>query len=119
MENIEKDLQNLIEMMNDSIFSGIVGSDGLPVFLFSKENLNKSETSAETASIFNVIKKEIINLDFGKLEEVFIITDKYAIVINPVCDDYFLILGLQMPTNIGRARLELKKIMPRIEEMMK
>ncbi len=119
MEDIDRELRTLIESVPESIFSGLLGSDGLPVFMYSKENLEKSEISAELAAIFNSTKRSIKSLEFGRFLEVFISTDKFVIILSPLGEEYFVALGMRAPANLGKARLELRRVIPRVEEMMK
>lgn len=119
MEEIDIELKALVESIGEAVFSGLIGVDGLPVFIFSKESFEKSEVSAEFAAIFNAIIRSVRSLDFGKMTDAFISTDKFVIILSPVVEEYFLALGLRMPSNLGRARLEMKRIVPKLEEMLK
>jgi len=119
MEEFEVPIKLLAENVPESFFVGLIGADGLPISVYAKENLEKAEASAELASVFTVIKKGINALEMGKVSEAFVLTDKFGIILSPVLEDYFLVIGMYMPANLGKARLEIRKILPKIEEMMR
>jgi len=119
MDNLESIIRALGEEVNESIFVGITGKDGLPVAMYAKEDVEAALASAEVSSIFSIIERSIKNLSLGKAKEFFVLTDSYGIFGVPLIYDCYLFLIAREPINLGKVRIEFKKFLPKIEEMMK
>ncbi len=119
MEEFEEVVKYVTEAIEGVSLAGVIGRDGLPVSLSAKSDMDKAEASAELASIFNVVVKSTKALNIGLPTELIFNTQSLSVLINPISEDYFLVIVMQMPANIGRARLEVRKFLPRLEEMIK
>ncbi len=119
MDGFEEVIKFLSENIEGAVFAGIIGKDGLPVAVEAKEIMDKAEGSAEIANIYNTIIRACNTLKVGTLQEFFVNTDQLGFFGIPVLEDYFLVLAMHTPANIGRARLEIRRMLPKIEEMMK
>jgi len=119
VEEFEQVIKYLAENIEGLIFAGLIGRDGLPISIIAKENMEKAEASAEIAEAYNSVLRTVKTLQIGKLEEFFFNTEKMGIFVVTVSENYFIAIGMTSPANIGRARLETKKIIPKIEEMIK
>lgn len=119
MDNLESVIKALGEEISESIFVGITGKDGLPVAMYAKESIEAALTSAEVSSIFTTIEKSIRNLNLGKSKEFFVLTETYGIFGVPLIYDCYLFVIAREPINLGKVRIEFKKFLPKIEEMMK
>lgn len=119
MEEFEQIVKYLTENIDGLIFAGIVGRDGLPISVVAKEDMEKAESSAEIAEVYNSTIRVVKTLKIGNLEELFFTTEKISIFVMVVSEEYFIAMAMINPVNIGHARLEAKKIIPKIEEMIK
>jgi predicted regulator of Ras-like GTPase activity (Roadblock/LC7/MglB family) len=119
LEEFEQIVKYLAENIDGLIFAGIVGRDGLPISVIAKEDMEKAESSAEIAEVYNSAMRVVKTLKIGDLEELFFATEKMGIFAMAVSEEYFIAMAMINPVNIGHARLEAKKIIPRIEEMIK
>jgi hypothetical protein len=119
VEEFEQVIKYLAENIEGLVFVGLIGRDGLPISIITKENMEKAEASAEIAEVYNSVSRTVKTLQMGNLEEFFFNTEKMGIFVVTVSENYFIVIGMISPANIGRARLETKKIIPKIEEMIK
>ena len=119
MGELESVMRSLSEEISETVLIGITGKDGLSVATFSKEQLAAAEYSAEVSSIFSIIDRSVESLSLGNAKEFFVLTDSFGIFGVPIIYDcYFFVVG-RLPINLGKIRLEMKKYIPKIEEMMK
>jgi len=119
MEGLESLIRSLSDEITEAIVVGITGKDGLPVAIYSKENFETAVASAEIASIFTVIERSLKNLTLGKANEFFVLSDEYGVFGIPIIYDCYLFAIARQPINLGKVRIEFKKYIPKIEEMMK
>jgi predicted regulator of Ras-like GTPase activity (Roadblock/LC7/MglB family) len=119
VEEFEQIIKYFAENIEGLIFAGLVGRDGLPISVIAKENLEKAESSAEIAEVYNSVQRTVKALQLGNLEELFFSTERVGIFVVTVSENYFIALGMKSPANIGRARLETRRMIPKIKEMIK
>lgn len=119
MDGLENVIRSLSEEISEAILVGITGKDGLPVSIYAKESVETAEASAEISSIFSVIERSIKNMNLGGVKEFFVLTDSYGIFGVPMVYDCYLFIIARQPLNLGKVRIEFKKYLPRIEEMIK
>jgi predicted regulator of Ras-like GTPase activity (Roadblock/LC7/MglB family) len=119
MEEYEVAVKYVSESLEGISFVGFIGRDGLPVTIAAKSEMDSAEASAELASIFNVVLRGTKALNIGIPTELFFTTASMGMIVYPVSEEYFLAVALSAPVNLGRARLEIKKILPKLEELIK
>ncbi|MGB9793802.1 roadblock/LC7 domain-containing protein [Caldisericum exile] len=119
MDNLENIIKSLGEEINESIFVGITGKDGLPVSMYAKESVESALASAEISSIFSIVERSLKNLSLGKAKEFFVLSEGYGVFGAPLIYDCYLFVIAREPINLGKIRIEFKKYLPKIEEMMK
>jgi predicted regulator of Ras-like GTPase activity (Roadblock/LC7/MglB family) len=117
-EEFEEIVKNLSKVIESTVFIGIIGRDGLPVSVKTNESFDRSESSAEIAGIFNAIQEAISNLNMGSLIDFFIDTDKFGAFVSKINEDYFLGIIMHSPVNIGRCKLETRRITPKLRQMI-
>ncbi len=120
MENgeFEDVVKYLADNLESSVFIGIIGKDGLPVAVISKESFERSESSAEIAGIFNNVNRVSKVLNMGEFQDFFFNSEKFGCLVVCVNENYFLAIIMHSPINIGRSRLEAKRIMPRLKKLI-
>jgi len=119
MNGLEDTIKKLSEEISEAVLVGITGKDGLPVSIYAKENIETAEASAEISSIFSVIEHAVKNLGVGDPKEFFVLTDSYGIFGMPMIYDCYLFVITRQPINLGKVRIEFRKYLPKIEEMIK
>jgi len=117
-EEFEEMIKSLSKVIEGTVFIGIIGKDGLPVSVKTNENFEKSESSAEIAGIFNTIQSTINSLNMGSLLDFFIDTDKFGTFVSKINEEYFLAIIMLAPVNIGRCKLETRRTIPKIRQMI-
>ncbi len=117
-EEFEEMLKGLSKTIEGTVFIGIIGKDGLPVSVQTNENFEKSESSAEMAGIFNAIQSTINSLNMGNLLDFFVDTDKFGTFVSKINKAYFLAIIMHAPVNIGRCKLETRRIIPKLRQMI-
>jgi predicted regulator of Ras-like GTPase activity (Roadblock/LC7/MglB family) len=70
--------------------------------------------SMELAHIVGQIRRSSQGAHLGGLREMQINTDKVAMLIRLVTDDYFLVFGVPPDSNLGKARYLLRLLAPEI-----
>lgn len=119
MEEFEDVIKYVSENIEGISFVGVIGRDGLPVSFLVKGEMDSAEASAEFASIFTAVVRSLKALNAGVPTEMFISTESIGMAVYPVSDEYFLATAMIAPVNFGRARLEIKKVLPKIRELIR
>ena len=110
-------LNELVSSVDGAIGAGLVGLDGLVIDQSSsKSEFDINVAGAEYATIVKNARKASEGFGAGKTSEILISTEKATIVLMMVGSEYFCALAIGLDGNIGRGRLELKKIIPKIEK---
>lgn len=93
------------------IASAIMGTDGLAVAKYVKEN---AEYDVETVGVeYGKVLSEITNaseiLCLGEVEEVVVTTLGTDVILRTVSADYFIAFAVARGANVGRARFLLRR----------
>jgi len=93
----------------------LMGFDGIAVESYSRPGAADVQTMAmELTHVVAQIRRAAHGTKVGALGEVQLRTDKLAVLIRLVSDDYFLILGVNPDGNVGKARYLLRVTAPEI-----
>lgn len=93
----------------------LMGFDGIAVDSYARPGtLDVSTMAMELAHVIAQIRRTTSGSKLGALGEVQVQTDKVAVLMRLVSDDYFLILGVAPDGNVGRARYLLRVLAPEI-----
>ncbi len=114
VEEFEEAVKYLSSTFGNAVFTAVIGSDGLPVTVNMQHEMDKAKESAEIALIFNDISKVSKALNMGNFIDLFFSTDKFETVISNVNRDYFIVMIMEKPANIGRARLEMNYVISKL-----
>ena len=107
-------LNDMVSNTDGAIGAGLVGLDGMLIDQVStKVDFDITVAGAEYATIIKNALKASENFGLGKTGEIMISTDTSSMVMVLVGDQYFVALALALDGNLGRARLELKKLVPK------
>jgi len=115
--NFKDLLTALLDRIDGSIAAFFCGTDGIGVenVTFSQE-IESAVTEVEIATALKVITDVSRNLGFGAVSGVLIETEKTAAVVEKIQSDYFLCVLLKKDANLGRGRLEIKKLAAKINQ---
>ena len=112
-------LNDMVQNTDGSIGAGLVGLDGIVIDQVStRTDFDITVAGAEYATIIKNALKASQNFGLGKTGEIMISTDTTSMVMVLIGNQYFLALALALDGNLGRARLELKKLIPKFEQAL-
>jgi len=112
-------LKDMVGNVDGSIGAGLVGLDGLVIDQVSvKADFDITVAGAEYATIIKNAIKASQNFGLGNTSEVLISTEKATMIMMMVGTQYFATVALGLDGNLGRGRLELKKVIPKFEQAL-
>ena len=110
-------LEQVVQSVEGSIGIGLVGLDGLVIEQVSvKSDFDINEVGVEYSGMLKSAQKSSLEYGLGATLEVLITTEKAIMIMMSVADQYFVSLALSVDGNLGRARLEMKKAIPKLAE---
>jgi predicted regulator of Ras-like GTPase activity (Roadblock/LC7/MglB family) len=101
----------------------LMGFDGIAVDSYVRPStvdapadapVDVQTVSMELTHIIGEIRRSAHGAHLGGLSEMQIKTDKLAVLIRLVTDDYFLVFGVPSDGNLGKARYLLRLLAPQI-----
>ena len=93
----------------------LMGLDGISVDSYERPGTADVQTiSMELAHIIGQIRRAAHGAQLGGLRELEVKTDKLAVLIRLVTDEYFLVFGVSPDSNLGKARYLLRLLAPQI-----
>lgn len=110
-------IQKAIERLEgEGSASGILmGFDGITVDSYSRPGAADLQTvSMEYSHLLAQVRKAAETQGLGGVDEVTIKTEKLAVVIRVITNEYFLAFGLRPDGNLGKARYLLRVLAPQI-----
>jgi predicted regulator of Ras-like GTPase activity (Roadblock/LC7/MglB family) len=108
-------LTALMERVDGATAAFFCGTDGIGVENITvRPDIEATVTEVELATALKVVNDAAQNLAVGKVIGLVFETEKITILIEKVRDDYFLCLLLNPAGNVGRGRIELKKLAAKV-----
>lgn len=93
----------------------LMGMDGISVDSYARPGTMDVQTiSMEVAHVIGQLRRAALGAQLGGLQEVEVKTDKLAVLIRMVTDEYFLVFGVPPDGNLGKARYLLRLLAPQI-----
>jgi len=115
--DFKKILEEMLANVEGSIGAGLVGMDGIVIDQIShSSSFDINVVGAEYSTIIKNAMRASSNFGLGNTAEILITTDKAAMIMMMVGQNYFVSLALNLDGNLGRGRLELKKAIPKFEK---
>ncbi len=97
----------------------LMGFDGMAVDSYVRPGaLDVQTVSMELAHVIAQIRRTAHGAHIGALHEMQVKTDKVALLIQLVSDDYFLVFGVPPDANLGKARFLLRLLTPQIHAQL-
>ncbi len=110
-------LTGLIERVDGTVAAFFCSTDGIGVENVTyKPDIEATVTEVELATALKVITDVSQNLALGRVTELLFETEKIIILIEKCKEDYFLCLLLKLGGNVGRGRIELKKLSAKLAQ---
>ncbi|MHC1603945.1 MAG: roadblock/LC7 domain-containing protein [Candidatus Syntropharchaeales archaeon] len=114
---LERILNDLLKDVDGSIGIAIAGFDGMSVATAQSDPNFKMEDSVASAAMgLSTSQKMMRDAGAGAVKESMTTTDAAIFFMRPIDEEYWLGIALAANGNLGKARLELKKALPRIQK---
>ncbi|MEP6654669.1 MAG: hypothetical protein ABJA82_15005 [Myxococcales bacterium] len=109
-------IQKMIDRLDAAGTAGILmGFDGISVDSYARPGAADVQTiGMELAHVISQLKRSVHGAQLGGLREMEVKTDKLALLIRLVTDEYFLAFGVPPGSNLGKARYLLRLLAPEI-----
>jgi predicted regulator of Ras-like GTPase activity (Roadblock/LC7/MglB family) len=96
----------------------VVDKDGLVIESAMKKNLDREAIAGVLHELVSAIKLMGNQFNAGELKEAILEFKNARMFTNPIGGDYYLIVIGDSDLNLGRMKLELRKVLPKLEEML-
>lgn len=97
----------------------LMGFDGIAVDSYVRAGAMDAQTmSMEMAHVIGQIRRSAHGAHLGGLREIEVKTDRLAVLMRLVTDDYFLAFGVAPDSNLGKARYLLRLLSPQIRAQL-
>lgn len=96
----------------------VVDKDGLVIESAMKKNLDREAIAGVLHELVSAIKLIGDQFGSGDLKEAILEYKNARMFVNPITESYYLILIGDSNLNLGRIKLELRKVLPKLGEML-
>lgn len=109
-------LREIVDQVPGAQAGVVMGADGILVENYLREGAGIEVQSAgvEFSSILGEVRRAAGQLDLGGVKDVVVLSDRRAILLKTINDEYFVALVLSPNGNHGRARFLLRMAVPRL-----
>ena len=116
--SFDEHLRLLVMEIPGGIAGSIAGVDGIGITSFTNDpDFPLTIAEAEIAAIVGAVKKGAAGIHAGEPHELYFVTDRYGFLVKSIRGQYIVILVLDAnELNWGLMRLQINKIIPRIEQ---
>ena len=114
----DETLRAIVSKTESAVGALIMGLDGIAVARADAagREVDIDVVAAEYTTLLRKAIRTAEDAALGGLRELVIAADRFAFLIKPITAEYFLVLVLESPRGIGRARFELRKAQLALEE---
>ncbi len=110
-------LKSASSRVEGSVGALIFASDGIFVDAYLTENsIDTQALSAELSLIIKNITAAFRNLELGDIDEFFMTSNTYKLLLKKISPDYYMVMLLKPEGNIGKGRFIMKITAPVIEK---
>ncbi len=108
-------LEDMVKSVNGALGAVVGGFDGVAVeAVVTDEKIKVEEIAASIGMGLTYMQKVAEETKSGDIQNVLIEMDKGTFYFTPINNDYWLGMILEPGANVGRAKLELKKALPKM-----
>lgn len=109
-------LKDTVDRVDGAVSAMIIGSDGISVEEYARENLvDLTGLSAEASAMIRDISLAADNLGLGDAKEFSIISELCGIVMRKINAEYYLALIIKPDGNYGKGRFVLRTAIPKLQ----
>ncbi len=110
-------LTGLLERVDGAIAGFFCGMDGIGVEnVVYAQSIDAAPTEVELTTVLKAVNDVAANLKTGSVSRIILETEKMNIVLEQFSDDYFLCVLMKPDGNVGRGRIELKKLSKKLRK---
>lgn len=105
-------LQSIVEKTDGALGAVIMGTDGLAVEKFFREEgseANLDVAAAEFTSLIRAAARSAKDLNLGDVRELLLSLEQVTLLMRALHQEYFVFLAIKPDGNLGRGRYELRK----------
>lgn len=114
---VDKIINDLVKSVVGCKGVAVVGYDGIGIdWTVTSEGDEKTieNAMASAADGMRAAKNLIEEYHAGELYEMIVTSERTIIYLTPISEDYWLGVTLTADANLGKARVEVKKVLPKI-----
>lgn len=100
-------LQDTLERVPGTLLVGIIGTDGIPVEMVSRNDdlpYGEDEANDELSRLTATLAEAVARLGSGRLYDVLLESDDMVYLIARIIPGYYAVLAVEPETNLGEAR---------------
>jgi predicted regulator of Ras-like GTPase activity (Roadblock/LC7/MglB family) len=102
-------LTAILERVEGAVAISLIGLDGIAVESVNPRGVALDSMGAELGGFVKSIRISSSDLDSGDVQQLTVVTDRYAMFLAAVTHEYFVLLVIDATGNYGRARFELTR----------
>lgn len=102
-------LKSIHDRIDEALAVSLVARDGIPVESHASVEVDVEALAAEMMTQIRGLSGDHRELAVGPVRQFTVTTDKYALMLGAVTDEYYLLLILAGDASVGRARYELRR----------
>jgi predicted regulator of Ras-like GTPase activity (Roadblock/LC7/MglB family) len=102
-------LNAVLDRVEGAVAISLIGLDGIAVESVNPRAVALDSMGAELGGFVKSIRTSSSDLDSGDVQQLTVVTDRYAMFLSAVTHEYFVLLVLDATGNYGRARFELTR----------
>lgn len=110
-------LTGLLERVDGAVAGFFCGMDGIGVEnVVYAQGIDVAPTEVELTTVLKAVNDVAANLKTGSVSGIILETEKTNIILEQFSDEYFLCVLMKPDGNVGRGRIELKKLSKKLRE---
>ena len=102
-------LAAILDRVEGAMAISLIGLDGIAIESVNPKGVAIDSMGAELGGFVKSIRIVSSDLDSGDVQQLTVVTDRYAIFLSAVTHEYFVLLVIAANGNYGRARFELAR----------
>jgi predicted regulator of Ras-like GTPase activity (Roadblock/LC7/MglB family) len=102
-------LAAIVDRVEGAMAISLIGLDGIAIESVNPNGVAIESMGAELGGFVKSIRIVSSDLDSGDVQQLTVVTDRYAIFLSAVTHEYFVLLVIAANGNYGRARFELAR----------
>jgi len=102
-------LKKIHDRLDGALAVSLVAKDGMPVESHANVEVDIEALAAEMLTQVRALADDHRELSVGPVRQFAVTTDRFALMLGSITEEYFLLLILGSESSVGRARYELRR----------